>query len=56
MDEKEYPTLQEAIEAAGDGSVVTLLTDVTECVTADKKITFDLGVYQIYRPQESYPS
>ncbi len=47
VDEKEYPTLQEAIEAAGDGSVVTLLTDVTECVTADKKITFDLGGFTL---------
>lgn len=42
-----YVTLKEAIEAAGDGSVVTLLADVTECVTVDKKITLDLGGFTL---------
>ncbi len=38
-----YPSLQEAIDAAVDGDTVTLLADRTESVTVGKSITLDLG-------------
>lgn len=41
----DYPSLQEAIDAARDGETVTLLTDATAdaTITAGKNITLDLG-------------
>ncbi len=38
-----YETLAEAIAAAKDGDIVTLLADATEDVTINKNITLDLG-------------
>ena len=41
--EKGYETLADAIAAAKDGDIVTLLADTTEDVTINKNITLDLG-------------
>jgi len=38
-----FETLQEAIGAAGAGDTIRLFTDVTESVTLDKALTFDLN-------------
>ena len=38
-----YETLKDAINAAKDGDIVTLLADATEDVTINKNITLDLG-------------
>ena len=38
-----YGTLKGAIDAAAEGSTVTLLKDTTEDVVVDKNITLDLG-------------
>lgn len=38
-----YETLKDAINAAKDGDIVTLLADATEDVTINKDITLDLG-------------
>ena len=40
---KGYSSLQEAIAAAKDGEIVTLLADATEDVAISKSITLDLG-------------
>lgn len=45
--EEEYSTLQEAIDAAKAGETVTLLADVTECVTVDKEIVLDLADFTL---------
>ncbi|RKJ45433.1 hypothetical protein D7X98_07725 [bacterium 1XD8-76] len=42
-----YPSLREAIGAAGDGDTVTLLADITECVTVNKKIILDLDGFTL---------
>lgn len=49
VDEKGYPTLKDAISAAGEGAVLKLAGDVTEDVTipADKKITIDLNGHKL---------
>ena len=38
-----YETLKDAVNAAKDGDIVTLLADATEDVTINKNITLDLG-------------
>ena len=43
IDDKQYETLQEAINAATGNATVTLLADVSEDVTIGKNITLDLG-------------
>ena len=43
VDNVKYETLAEAIAAAKDGDIVTLLADATEDVTINKNITLDLG-------------
>ena len=40
---KAYASLADAVAAAQDGEIVTLLTDVTEDVAISKSITLDLG-------------
>ena len=49
VNEKGYPTLKDAISAAGEGAVLKLAGDVTEDVTipADKKITIDLNGHKL---------
>lgn len=49
VDEKGYPTLKDAISAAGEGAVLKLAGDVTEDVTipAEKKITIDLNGHKL---------
>ena len=39
--DKEYATLESAINAAGEGSTITLLGNVTEDITVNKNITID---------------
>ena len=43
VDNVKYETLKDAINAAKDGDIVTLLANVNEDVTIDKNITLDLG-------------
>lgn len=47
--EKQYATLQAAIQGASNGKIVTLLTDVTEdvSISAKKKLTLDLNNHTI---------
>ena len=44
----EYPTLAEAIAAAQNGDVITLLADVTETVKIEKNITLNLNGKTLY--------
>ncbi len=51
---KGYGTIGEAVEEAEDGDTVTLLKDVTECVTVDgKTITLDLGGHTLFAKSDA---
>ncbi|MBU5627391.1 S-layer homology domain-containing protein [Oscillibacter sp. MSJ-2] len=54
-----YPTLAAALDAAGDGDTVTLLSDVTATtydgsVTISKKVTLDLNQYSLIAKESGW--